>query len=121
MENVCTNPGSLTGGKSVYTTYFPRHSQFGDLPLPDGVTEPFGVYRDFFYGQCVTNQYGFNYLQVTVEPAPGDQRTNPADFEGMSNIGSIFGYEQEMGLHLLDYNLPLGNLIDLVKDQIANR
>ncbi len=114
METACTNPGALGGGKFRYTgSYFPN---FAYQPLfkliigPPGIETPFTLYRDYFTGECVTRDDGVRYLQIGTQPDPGDQR-HPA------SIRSAAAEALGLGLHLLDYNLPLNDLLVLVGTQ----
>jgi hypothetical protein len=57
-------------------------------------------------------------LAVTVSPLAGDdQRKNPFNFAILGNImtGSI------NSLHIIDYDLTVGSLVELVKAQAATR
>lgn len=114
METACTNPGALGGGKWRYSgSYFPNFSYqalFRFSIGPAGITTPFTLYRNYYAGECVTRDDGVRYLQISSQPDPGDQRT-PASLRNalVESLG--------LGLHLLDYNLPLQELIALVDTQ----
>jgi hypothetical protein len=62
--------------------------------------------------ECVSNDKG-SYLAVTVHGDPADPRTD--DITGdVVREGKVL---PEWGLHLIDVNLGIGNLIDIVRDQ----
>jgi len=114
METACTNPGALGGGPFRYTgSYFPT---FAYQPLfrvtvgPPGIATPFVLYRDYFAGECVSGAEGVRYLRIEAQPDPGDQRA-PRSLR--SPVVESLG----LGLHLVDYNLPLDDLIALVERQ----
>lgn len=99
-RTVCTNPADLTGGAAPLDSYFPAR--------PDqGLSTPFVRYEGLLQGRC-TSDPRFDWLEVTNTHAPGD--TRPADVGG--RITPVWG------LHLIDVNLALGNLVDLVGQQV---
>jgi hypothetical protein len=109
----CVNPGDITGNSSVLLSgsYFPMHvnNSLLDTPWspPAGITTPFVLFPDKFSAQCVFGTY--NYLEIMMQ---ADQRTTPPYRN--SNI------ESQFGLHLVDYNLPLEDLINEVELQASN-
>jgi hypothetical protein len=114
METACTNPGALGGGKFRFTgSYFPNFAYdplFGINIGPAGITTPFTLYRNYYAGECITRDDGVRYLAVSIDPDPGDERTpNSIRNSALEAMG--------FGLHLLDYNLPLDDLIALVARQ----
>ena len=114
MQTACTNPAALGGGKARFAgSYFPNHSfqlVFQINVGPPGIDTPFTLYRDYFTGECVTRADGVTYLAIGTQTDPGDQRM-PNDIRNpvVENLG--------FGLHLLDYNLPLQDLLSLVAKQ----
>ena len=67
------------------------------------------MYRDLFKGECVVRD-GISYLEITIEPASDtDARTPPWRNTAVEGIG--------FGLHLVDYQIPLDDLIDAVQMQ----
>lgn len=117
----CTNPADLSGARSHFAAgYFPTSANqaafdpgdiVGDLPIDT----PFVLYRDFYTGECVTDAGGFPYLEVGVEPLAGDTRVNQIPFDS-----GLFSPEL-LGLHVLDYNFALGDLMTMVDLKAANR
>ena len=63
-----------------------------------------------FSGECVRNNNGAHYLEVTIDSDPGDPRAD--DYRGELIV--VKGW----GLHLMDVNLAQGDLIRLAEDQI---
>ena len=62
--------------------------------------------------QCVSNEKG-SYLEVTLHGNPADARTD--DIVGdVLRSGEV---QADWGLHLIDVNLAMGNLIDIVRQQ----
>jgi hypothetical protein len=114
MQVACTAPGPLAGNSGKYKgSYLPTHSNnasfVADDPIPAGVDTPFVLYRDEFSGKCV-EQNGFSYHEVTLDPPAGDKRgTPPYRSAILAGIG--------FGLHLVDYNIPLDDLLEAVSQQ----
>jgi hypothetical protein len=115
-EVACTNPGPLVGNSGPYNgSYFPTTInnpllQPDHLPPQDAGT-PFVLYRDMFQGNCVIKN-GYSYLEITYLGQPDDPRGIPPYVNtGSESIG--------FGLHLVDYNLPLDELLQVVKQQAA--
>jgi hypothetical protein len=62
--------------------------------------------------ECVSNEKG-SYLAVTVHGNPEDPRTDDIAGDVITN-GQV---QTDWGLHLIDANLAMGNLVDIVKHQ----
>lgn len=112
----CTEPAALAKNAGNYKgSYFakkvanPAFASPGFLPAD--LTTPYMLYRDFFKATCV-NQGGYSYLEVSVNKSADDLRENP-------------GYRNPTlestgwGMHLVDYNLELDDLIEAVRLQAA--
>ena len=56
---------------------------------------------------------GFDYLSVRIAADPADPRTD--DIAGDVKVGQMI--LKDWGLHLIDVNLAMGNLVDLVGSQ----
>ncbi len=110
MQVVCTNPAALGGGSAKLVPEFPTgaNGAVGSLinSGPPGTT-PWVSYTDLYTGEC-QDTGGANVLHITPTPGPGD--TRPIVTE---QIGPTWG------LHLVDVNIALGNLVDMVKSQSA--
>jgi Protein of unknown function (DUF3089) len=99
----CTNPAALRGGTGELKPYLLS----GTIGVP--VTTPYVQVPHALRARCAHGN-GMTYLAMSPTSAPGDQR----DVEGaVTNIGF-------WGLHLMESNLTQGNLIGLVRRQIAS-
>lgn len=117
-EAACVNPANLKGGKGALHAYLTnRGPDIADVgarkiewvkgkPNPD---TPFVSAPGLLSAQCVSKN-GFNYLEVHVNAEPADPRTDDIAGDVM-----IFGkVSADWGLHLIDANLTMGNLLDVV-------
>jgi hypothetical protein len=78
----------------------------------DVVDTPFVSVPGLLEAQCVSNEKG-SYLEVTVHGNPSDPRTDEITGDVMTNGKPNASW----GLHLIDVNLSMGNLLDLVASQ----
>jgi hypothetical protein len=112
----CTNPAALGGGNGALRAYL---SAGGNTIVGARRTEPwvrsgpaietpFVTVPGLLTAECVTNEHA-TYLQVTVHGDPSDPRVD--DIAG--------DLTPQWGLHLVDVNLAMGNLIDVVREQGA--
>lgn len=107
----CVNPAVIAGNTGRFKgSYFRKsitNTSFApDTPLPDDLGAPFAVYRDLFKGACVERD-GASYLEITFEPTGDtDARTPPWRNTPVEGAG--------FGLHLVDFHIPLEDLIDAV-------
>jgi hypothetical protein len=112
LQVLCVNPADLSGATAPLDPYFPTRSTATGLGLLSGlvppklptpwVTEP-GLYS----GQC-QSQGGATWLQVSAPIHAGDSR---------ATVGQTLG--PAWGLHLVDVNIALGNLVDLTRTEAA--
>jgi len=72
------------------------------------VETPFVSAPGLLTATCTTNEYAA-FLEVTVHGNPSDPRVD--------NIGGDI--TPQWGLHLIDVNLGMGNLVDIVGQQAA--
>ena len=63
--------------------------------------------RDFYTGECVDGPGGYRYLAVAAAPKAGDVRRSPLDLGHSRFTGTL-------GLHVVDMQFPMGDLVDLV-------
>jgi hypothetical protein len=111
QQTDCTEPGALNGNDggvykgSYFPTYIANSLLRPTIPTPDAST-PYILYRNAFQGQCV-NDAGLSYLQITDLVDASDPRGEPPY---ISTSAESLGF----GLHLVDWNLPLEDLIDIV-------
>ncbi len=109
-EVLCTNPAALGGGSAPLHPYFPVSANL-DLAkaalsgMITGLTTPWVTFPDLWSASC-SEENGANVLRITDVRSPGDTRPTVVD-----SLGPTWG------LHLLDVNLPLGDLVDLVGAQ----
>jgi hypothetical protein len=121
MEAACTNPASLSGGSGDLRAYFPaRGRSFSGASAEQGpwvkegaeIATPFVTVPGLLTARCVSNDKG-SYLEVTVNGNPADPRTDDIVGDVVSNGQVNAGW----GLHLIDVQVALGNLVDIVAQQ----
>ena len=118
----CVNPANLGGGEGALHSYLPAGSESiapngqAQRPWVAGKTldTPFVSVPGMLTARCATTD-GFNYLSIHVNKATGGARAN--DLPGDVVIGGVV--QKNWGLHLIDANLTMGNLVDLVRVQGA--
>ena len=121
MVAACTNPAALSGGSGMLHAYLSKDgtSIVGNTPARPWVTPekpvetPFVSVPGLLTAQCATNENA-TYLEVTVHGDPSDPRTD--DIVGDLN-GANGQPQPNWGLHLIDVNLGMGNLIEIVEQQ----
>jgi hypothetical protein len=114
-ESLCTNPADLehNSNRPFAATYIPMTERARwTLKGIEGIETPFLLLKDFYAGQCVATDTGFRYLTISLAARPGDVRVNPVEFARMPLAKSL-------GLHVVDYQLPQGDLLDLVAKRVA--
>jgi hypothetical protein len=122
MQAVCANPASLSGGSGMLNAYL---SASRISTASDGAREPFDwttpakpidtafvKVPGLLSAECVMDEHG-SYLAVTVHPTSGGARTNDISGDVVVN-GQVL---QDWGLHLIDANLTMGNLVAIVGDE----
>jgi len=110
---LCTNPAALGGGSGAVDPIFPSAPFYPASTLSVGIrllhlTQPmpsttWSTEPGSYSARC-SNAGGASVLQVTAQH--GAQTASPSP-------------DPTWGLHLLDANIALGNLIDLVKTEAA--
>ena len=110
---LCTNPASLSGGTGDLIAYLPTSGQsLLSTPAADSgpawlagkkIDTPFVKLPKFVSAQCATKD-PFSYLALTVHGDPTDPR--------IDDIGGDL--TPEWGMHLVDANIAMGNLVDIV-------
>ena len=114
----CENPAALGGGKADLHAYLSKSAPISGAAGPMTVwvkgkanpTTPFISVPGLLTGQCV-DKNGFSYLEVHVNAVPSDPRTDTIEGDVVSADGKI---SEDWGLHLIDANLVMGNLVDVV-------
>ena len=115
----CTNPAALTGGSAPLHAYLSGSGRTITGPSPvkawaEGKTvdTPFVSVPGLLTGECRTNEHA-TYLEVTVNGIPSDPRID--DITG--DLGMPGKALANWGLHLVDVNLVMGNLLTQVEQQ----
>ena len=115
----CTNPASLAGGPGTLRPYFEAEGGGGALgdavsvveePWAAGaeITTPWVTLPNFVQAECVIKE-GFSYLEITVLADPSDPR--------IDDIGGDIPALPSFGLHIVDVNLGMGDLVEIVGRQ----
>jgi hypothetical protein len=120
MVAACTNPAALGGGSAAVHAYLDAsgRSIVSAVPaLPWVVPErpidtPWVSVPGLLTAQCTSNEHA-SYLEITVHGDPADPRTD--NIRGDLGVGNQI--LTDWGLHLIDVNLGMGNLVDMVKQQ----
>jgi hypothetical protein len=116
----CTNPAALAGGKAELHAYLSAGGSSIAVPQeprawvtpPVAIDTPFVSVPGLLSAQCVSNG-GFSYLEVTVHGDPSDPRTDDIAGDVVTG-GQVL---TDWGLHLIDVNVAMGNLVELVGKQ----
>src|SRR5262249_55502299 len=121
MQAACVNPAALGGGSGDLHAYLSAsgRSIVGSAAEPrplvtpaKTIDTPYVSVPGLLTAQCVANDKG-SYLEVTVHGNPADPRTDDISGDVMTN-GEV---NASWGLHLIDVNLAMGNLVDIVRQQ----
>ncbi|MCY0993475.1 DUF3089 domain-containing protein [Nannocystis sp. ILAH1] len=114
----CANPAAPGGGSArARGAFFPNFTHqeavFPKIDFGAAIDTPFVVMRDFYGLSCQTDGDGQHFLAVAPEPDDGDVRTDPVDV-----TAPLFapGF---LGLHVLDYNYALQDLLDAAAAKAA--
>jgi hypothetical protein len=112
-EAMCVNPGNLRerGERAGLHAFFPRHEQ---LAGQEGLTTPYVFYRDLYTARCVDGPKGKRVLEVAQTDEPGGLRKSPLDL-------STWRWGTRMGTHMVDFQFPQGDLVDLVRKRATAR
>jgi hypothetical protein len=120
MIAACVNPASLAGGEGDLHSYLASGPTSivpgGPAPRPwvDGKTvdTAFVSTPGFLTAKCVATPE-FNYLAIHINADPASARTS--ELVGDVIIGGQV--QKDWGLHLLDANMAMGNLVDIVRQE----
>lgn len=125
MFIACTNPADLakssSGGSGALHAYMSagvsnvNTSSLAPEPWTasgEAVTTPFVSLPGMLTAQCATNANS-TYLAITVHGDPNDARVDDIVGDVVSE-GTVLA---DWGLHLIDMNLAMGNLLTLVQAQ----
>jgi hypothetical protein len=120
LTAACTNPATLDGGSGELRAYLSSTglTLIGTTPpkpwvVPEQpIQTPFVSVPGLLTARCATNEHA-TYLEVTVHGDPADPRVD--DIVG--DIGAGSPTAATWGLHLVDVNLAMGNLLEIVGQQ----
>ena len=121
LQAACTNPAALGGGSGPLRAYLGSGRELVTASgaaqgpwthPPKPIDTPFVEVPGLLSAECRTDN-GHTYLAVTVHPTPGGARTN--EIVGDLIIGGQM--LKDWGLHRIDMNLTMGNLIEVVREQ----
>jgi hypothetical protein len=127
MEAACVNPAALGGGKGELHAYMASGAEniaagntdsekpraWTDPPV--AITTPFVEVPGMLSAECAKDATGKTYLSILTNPNLGGKRTTK--YSGDVVVGGQV--QANWGLHLIDMNLTMGNLIDDVRSEGA--
>jgi hypothetical protein len=119
--SACVNPASISGGPGELDPYLPANADASILSSlgtttkgkswvdasAGEITTPFVRLPDMVSGECQTTTDDITYLAATVDPDTTGPRADDI-------VGDL---TPQWGLHLVDVNLVMGNLVDDVAAQ----
>jgi pimeloyl-ACP methyl ester carboxylesterase len=109
LQVLCVNPASPAGGVGPLLPFFPSAETSASLGANGAstqtITTPWVSQPGLYTGRCMYED-GASWLQVSGPVQPGDPRRIV-----MQTIGPTWG------LHLVDVNIALGNLVSIVGDE----
>ena len=120
MVAACANPAALSGGSGELHSYLASAGRGNGssaeprpwVTPPQPINTPFVSVPGLLTAECVSNDKG-SYLAITVHGDPRDPRTDDIVGDVVVN-GQV---QADWGLHLIDVNLTMGNLLDVVARQ----
>jgi hypothetical protein len=119
MSAACTNPAALEGGsaslhaylsatgRTITGTVVPKEWVTGKTVDTAWVSVP-----GLLSARCTTNDNA-TYLEITVNGNPDDPRTDTVT----GDLGTSPQIQGMWGLHLIDINLGVGNILEIVNQQ----
>jgi len=116
MQAACVNPAAIGGGPGELNAYLSATLRAGDANSwakdKEPVSTPFVKVPGLLSAECINSDAG-SYLAVTVSSNPADPRVDDITGDVIVN-GAV---RKEWGLHLIDVNLSIGNLVGIVAEQ----
>ena len=118
MTGSCTNPAALTGGSAPLHAYLSTKGTLivgGAPPKPwvadKTIDTPFVSVPGLLTAECKSNEFA-TYLEIKVNGDAADPRVDDitGDLGGAKPLAN-------WGLHLVDVNLVMGDLLNLVEQQ----
>jgi hypothetical protein len=121
MVAACTNPANLGGGSGDLKSYLSADGRtiVGTTPpkpwvVPEvALDTPWVSVPGLLSAQCKSNENA-TYLEITVHGNASDPRTDDI----IGDIGAPAQIQTNWGLHLVDFNIGMGNLLDIVTQQV---
>ena len=123
MEAACVNPAALSGGKGDLHAYLASGAEMiaaADTPAahdwttpPTVIKTPFVEVPGMLTAECAKTAEGKTYLGIGINPNVSGKRTTVLVGDVVVG-GSIL---KNWGLHLIDMNMAMGNLIDDVRTE----
>jgi hypothetical protein len=122
LQAACVNPAALGGGSGPLHAYLASGIEepviAGDVRVdpwthpPKPISTPFVKVPGLLSAECIDNG-SHNYLAITVHAAPSGARTDVLPGDVVVD-GRLL---KDWGLHRVDMNLVIGNLIEIVREQ----
>jgi len=120
MAGACANPAALGGGSGELHAYLSTDGSMivGATPPKPWVSPeqkidtPWVSAPGLLTAQCATIDNA-TYLEVTVHGDPAGRRTDSI----VGDLGGNANPQADWGLHLVDVNLAMGDLVDIVGSQ----
>ncbi len=119
MEVACTNPAALGGGRGPLKAMLPAGAAIVDNATPQRewakgakVATPFVTLPGLLTAECQTVD-GAHVLAIRTEADPADPRTDTIGGDVVNDGKVVEGW----GLHLIDVNEALRNLVELAAAQ----
>ncbi len=122
MASACVNPANLSGGEGPLHSYLASGADSiapgAQTPKPwvagATVSTPFVSVPGLLTARCASTPE-FNYLSVHINKDPASPRNQ--ELIGDVLIGGEV--QANWGLHLIDANMTIGNLVDIVRQEGA--
>jgi hypothetical protein len=114
----CANPAALAGGPGELHAYLSSRGSFLGMPMSrpwakgKTIDTPFVSVPGMLSAECRANTNG-SYLAIMVHGDPNGARVD--DIVGDIVVGGKV--QTDWGLHLIDANLAMGNLLEIVRAQ----
>jgi hypothetical protein len=120
LEAACVNPAALAGGSGPLHAYLASGTEppiVDSVPPgpwthpPKPIATPFVEAPGLLSAEC-RNNGTHNYLAITIHSTPGGARTDAIT----GDVVIDDHVRPDWGLHVIDMNLAIGNLIDIVRE-----
>lgn len=121
LEAACVNPASLEGGSGPLHAYLASGTEpqivDGVQPgpwtnPPKRISTPYVEVPGLLSAEC-RNNGTHHYLAITLHPTANGARTNVITGDVVVNGRVLDGW----GLHIVDMNLAMGNLLEIVREE----